>query len=394
MKPRLILICVLLGLPLFAEAKTYYVGVTNCRDSYTSRQAQSSSTPWCTINHADSVVVAGDTVRVLSGTYTAAVSTTKSGTPGARIVYASDVKWGAKLVIAGNPDSCFYGTGSYVDYIGFDITENPDTGSCRIGLRVTGSHTTVQQNRVHDLNRNSAIRDCDNSGGAGILVSSQNAGSDTALVDSNLVDNIGGQAPGFAAHTCHYTHNFYLSMSSLTVTNNISLRAESQGYSFGGHPGQTVSNTVVVNNAAINNGFTGFYLSSDSGTDVVHNNIVDQRTCCIDGFESIYTAATTIMSNNLVYMPNGGRPYNNCARGCTVSNSLSGNPLFVNYTGDATGDYHLQASAPAISSGISNRAPNHDNDGNSRPQGSSWDIGPYEFMGAPSKPNPATAVVR
>jgi hypothetical protein len=54
----------------------------------------------------------------------------------------------------------------------------------------------------------------------------------------------------------------------------------------------------------------------------------------------------------------------------------------VNYTGDASGDYHLTSSSPAIDAGTSTGAPSTDFADGPRPQGSGFDIGAYEY-GAP-----------
>lgn len=43
------------------------------------------------------------------------------------------------------------------------------------------------------------------------------------------------------------------------------------------------------------------------------------------------------------------------------------------------GDYHLTGSSPAIDQGSSSQAPSDDYEGNSRPQGSGYDIGAYEY---------------
>jgi PKD repeat protein len=60
---------------------TYYVGTTG-NDGNTPAQAQNSGTPWATVTHALSQMVAGDTVRVLAGTYNEAVEITNSGSAG------------------------------------------------------------------------------------------------------------------------------------------------------------------------------------------------------------------------------------------------------------------------------------------------------------------------
>ena len=62
------------------------------------------------------------------------------------------------------------------------------------------------------------------------------------------------------------------------------------------------------------------------------------------------------------------------------------NALFVNYTGDMTGDYHLQSGAvpidagtTACAAGVTTCVPGTDFDGVLRPQGRASDIGAYEW---------------
>ena len=58
------------------------------------------------------------------------------------------------------------------------------------------------------------------------------------------------------------------------------------------------------------------------------------------------------------------------------SDYVEGDPKFVNASG---ADFHLQQGSPAIDAGSSSNAPSDDFDGNSRPYGSGYDIGAYEY---------------
>lgn len=62
-------------------------------------------------------------------------------------------------------------------------------------------------------------------------------------------------------------------------------------------------------------------------------------------------------------------------------------PQFVNPGG---GDYHLQSNSPAINTGT-NIGVTTDKDGNTRPQGSGYDIGAYEYVGTPDAPTATPA---
>jgi len=54
-------------------------------------------------------------------------------------------------------------------------------------------------------------------------------------------------------------------------------------------------------------------------------------------------------------------------------------------------DFHLQSSSPAINAGLAFSEVTTDYDGVSRPQGSAYDIGAYEYTGTPSDTTPPAA---
>src|SRR6266487_116653 len=71
-----------------ATGSTYYVDNTNpaCSDT---NSGQNSALPFCTISKGASVAVAGDTVRILAGSYAETVSVPKSGSSGLPITYSA-----------------------------------------------------------------------------------------------------------------------------------------------------------------------------------------------------------------------------------------------------------------------------------------------------------------
>jgi hypothetical protein len=84
------------------------------------------------------------------------------------------------------------------------------------------------------------------------------------------------------------------------------------------------------------------------------------------------------------------------------TNNISADPLFVNRSGN---DFHIQSGSPAVDAGLIISSANSyngypvwngtpmDRDGVTRPQGSGYDIGAYEFFAGGStvqKPNPPT----
>lgn len=72
------------------------------------------------------------------------------------------------------------------------------------------------------------------------------------------------------------------------------------------------------------------------------------------------------------------------------ANSLVADPAFVNLSGH---DFHLQLGSPAIDAGTSTNAPSTDLEGTSRPQGSAYDIGAYEYQDNPANPTSPSVVV-
>ena len=81
-------------------------------------------------------------------------------------------------------------------------------------------------------------------------------------------------------------------------------------------------------------------------------------------------------ANNLIFASPGS---SSMPSGQTMTNTVNANPLFVNYTGTETGDYHLPSTSPAINAGTSTGAPLTDFDGISRPVNTYDDIGAYEW---------------
>ena len=61
------------------------------------------------------------------------------------------------------------------------------------------------------------------------------------------------------------------------------------------------------------------------------------------------------------------------------TNFVEGDPLFVD---TAVSNFHLQATSPAIDNGSATDAPGVDYEANIRPQGTGYDIGAYEYVGA------------
>ena len=92
------------------------------------------------------------------------------------------------------------------------------------------------------------------------------------------------------------------------------------------------------------------------------------------------TGITTVGSTNARVRNNisfsNGTNTDFSGTGTVASNNLTSNPSFV----DATkGNFALQAGSGAIGAGVTLSEVPYDFDGISRPQGSAYDIGAYEY---------------
>lgn len=341
----------------------------------------SQASPCLTIQHALDIVNAGDTVLVANGSYVEADHITRDGTAGSPIIIKSINKWGAKIVptsTAGNSGYSFYFGASYVTLQDFEITGTPTTGA---GVKIdSGTNNFILGNNVHDIGVSSSV--C--TGGGGILVAAANG-----TVKNNFIWNV--SPPRSAGFRCNQQHGVYLTDGSAgaIVQNNIIFEIW-QGYGVQIYADD--SNLTVTNNTLFNIGDNGHnsgggFVFSCITSGVTCNNIKFNNNilmnvqvngiyeCGVSGCGTAGTyGANNVYQNNLEYLTDANLFQGNG----TATGTVTTNPAFVNYTGDQTGNYHLQSSSPAIDAGVSNGAPSTDYEGNARPFGATYDIGAFE----------------
>ena len=373
----------LLGAPL-AWANTWYVS-TSGRDWYLCTRSE----PCASIQHASTLAQPGDTVLVAAGTYSGSFKTRASGTWSAFITYQAmsadfsrPVNCAQVAANHGSLSSCaqilprtgstWVNAGDYVVIRGFDV--RGPSGCCN-AISTSGWDTRIIGNHVHDTQNSNG---CPAMGGAGIAVNGPNM-----RVTGNYVHNNGP----YPAH-CDYIQGIYVSLSTkeasgVIVENNISFDNSGWGIQLW----HNATNETLVNNTLFNNLSGGIVVGASSATDdstIVSNNISFNN--CIGIAEEGKTGTRNTYTDNLVYQNPG--PSLGCRKshdnislqnGNTATGTVSADPQFIHFTGDATGDYHLQSTSPAIKAGVTRDGPSTDFDGKARPGADGLtDIGAYE----------------
>lgn len=158
---------ILLLLPSVLFANIYYVNATGGADGQTGTRMQ----PWKTISNAADKVRAGDTVVVMPGVYTEAVTVSASGTETAPIIFRAEPARQARV-------QSFRLKGDHITIDSFDITNDAphatsigvDCGQAHLKTASTGNR--IMNNYIHDI--------------VGTAVYS----GEKALVKGNLIKNV------------------------------------------------------------------------------------------------------------------------------------------------------------------------------------------------------------
>lgn len=330
----------------------------------------SASSPFATIQKAADEATPGTTVHVLPGTYTEAVTVKHSGTAGARIAFISDTRWEARIQTSMS-DVPWTTRANYIDIIGFDITSS---GS-RDGVVNLGSHIRTMNNRIHDIPGK-----CDDIGGSGVTDGNYEA-QDNDII-GNVVFRIGATYP----QLCQYVHAIYHSNAGGHILNNIAYNNAGCGINLW----HAATGTIVANNLVFGNQEHGISFGTNTdNTDgkqgdgfIIANNIsINNARLGIRERTGVGSPAQIL--NNLVYGNGDGNfgdeHYDWSADAANQEQGTITQPIqFVDFKADGTGDYHLQAGSSAIDAGTSVGAPSTDFDGNPRPQGQGYDVGPFE----------------
>jgi len=399
---KLFIVIIVIFCSISLEANNWYVAKTGSNSN-----PGTYALPFLTIQKAADYAIAGDTVFIRGGTYQLYVIFLNSGTNTSPITimpYQSEIvivdgdnyalpssgEWYALFNLAGNYINVSglevrYSAGMGVKISGTNcIATNMKVHHCRqTGMIITGNYSIVQNSTVYSA--------CMNNEG-GILTSSWATGLSAArspigaIIRNNIVHDVWGE--GISTYKANgtviegniiydnWSANIYVSdATNIIVRRNLVYNTKSLikgsmvGILMGDETCSPPSSVVSIVNNVVHDCKINFYRwGSACGTGmtnflIANNTFVNSTSSC--GVKFLYTTTNTNVQfrNNIVSQNGGLIPISiDSKQGITFSNNLwtstpnilasgignvIGNPLFVSLS-----DFRLQASSPAINSGV------------------------------------------
>jgi hypothetical protein len=270
-----------------------------------------------------------------------------------------------------------------------NIVQDVEATNDGIGIEIYGQYNLVTHNYAHDLHMVVNTRGGnDDYGAEGFWIQGPNnevsynrcvncrAPSYDYGYDGGVVEIYSNGDNSYIHHNYGTASNGFIEVGGGSAQNvRVAYNVSANNYDgfacvhVGGSFNSTVNNFRIENNTIVKTMSQGYRqldcLSSGvtSSQLLFRNNIV---------YSSINVAnyGTFAHANNVYYMINGASVGYSLGSGEQLAN-----PLFVNLGG---GDYHLQASSPAINAGLNLGYP-LDFDGKAVPQGGVPDIGAFEY---------------
>jgi hypothetical protein len=411
---RLLALPMLILVPVFAQAATYYV------DKAGSDSNPCTATAPCrTIQKGLSVISGGDTLVIGDGTYAetsslgvAVLANPPSGTAGRPTVIKAAHR--NQAVIKCPNTSYYYPILISVprSYITFDgiVADGLDCNDGGEAYAIGADPSLTYSDIHHIIIQNGTGRNALND--AGIVMGGEN----NQVLNMDLYDNYKRSNPDWRVY------GLYLSGRSTLVEgnrmyNNSGFHLHQYIYAGRGLDNNVIRNNVfygkqnstrVISCVILSNGDnTLFYnnvlhdchiglpaaqggvfvYGNATNTKIYNNTIYGNQGYCV----TINPGVTgTIVKNNICYMNSAG-VISDSGYGTVVSDNLQTNPSFV----DAPSDFHLRSGSPAIGGGTNLYSTfTIDFDGQTRSSSSAWDIGAFTYGGFAAAPPSAPTHLR
>lgn len=372
-------------------AATYYVATTG-----NNSNPGTSSQPWRTVAYAASKMVAGDTTYVKGGTYSEVyIQFGNSGTQSAPIKLLNAP---GQFPIINFIDSTstrqirFQNRSGYQKGINWITIEGFEIRNGYVGIKiVNGQNLTIQRNWIHH-NRSQGVY------GNGTKV----------LINRNKINhngNFAGCANG--SSLCNQGHGIYFNGTAVTVTNNLFYynigtgvqQNGTVGYNSSVHPSPAFAlshDWVISNNTIAYHAYGGAIAVWGSNCDnariennIVYENCAKCSTTSTNGI--VFTGATSssgvVIRNNLAYASGSGGtkflgPGGNYTQSGNIVNTVK--PGFINApaTLPSSPNFALASGSQAIDKGLTISSTKISYPGTTRPKGTTYDVGAYEYSGS------------
>jgi len=295
--------------------------------------------PWLTIQHADSLARPGDTVIVFDGIYRGDISLASSGTFDKPIRYEAQNKWKARLIGKGfGAGSAVVGmSGGFIIFKGFDITGTDANGIILATYGSIAHNNQAVENYVHDL-----VVPCNSDSGTAIETG---AGDDYTGIShndmlNNLVVNI---TPMGGCEGGHQASGLFAEVPGSVIANNTVINA---GY--GIQSWHAASNLLIYGNTLVNNLRSITVGAGDAPYGRINDHTVVQGNVIFNSAEfAIAETGRTGLHNQ--YMDNliwAGSTRVSLNHGLHPARTINADPMFLNNTGEASGNYELSSRSP------------------------------------------------
>jgi hypothetical protein len=316
----------------------------------------SPATAWKTIQRALDTLRPGQRALVRGGTYAENLFESSSGTPLAPITVAAYPGETVVLKPASTSGDTYAAeiTGSYFRLHGFVLEDATGLGA-DVYLEDHANHIEISGNEIRYSHDQGLFAD---PGTSSIFV-----------VGNRIHDNGLGHDPGQ-----HQSHGIYFEGTHDLIADN-AIYNQPYGFGIQLYPGNTDS--VVVENTVVANGFSGIVLGGDGGVadEVVRENIFADNGAWGIATDSTCPVGPVLADHNVVYGNPSGGIQADCPQLVTAGGNIAADPLFADL---AARNLHLLAGSPAIDAGLLAWSEPFDLDGVARPQGAGPDIGAFE----------------